>query len=151
MPTPAVSSPAVAADTSVIATAPGIPSANSKPITPSLTASPGKPHLTLTGSSLLEPKPLPQPQINKGSLFQVKRFRGTPLWLNVWGLGAITAGAFTTTYYSSKVAARQCIQCFIDLEDKKSALYKATRELLEQNHKDASVYFKNEKHLPKTA
>ena len=69
----------------------------------------------------------------------------TPRWLSIWGVAAVTAGAFATTYYSAKLASRSCIQCFIDVEDKKSQLYLTTRQLLKEHHPDAQYYFKREK------
>ncbi|TPX62289.1 hypothetical protein PhCBS80983_g00533 [Powellomyces hirtus] len=69
-----------------------------------------------------------------------------PAWITLWGIAAISAGAFASTYYTSKWAARQCLQCFIDMEDKKSQLYLATRQLLKEHNADAEQYFKIEKH-----
>ncbi|KAJ3149129.1 hypothetical protein HDU86_007072 [Geranomyces michiganensis] len=69
-----------------------------------------------------------------------------PAWITLWGIAAISAGAFASTYYTSKWAARQCLQCFIDVEDKKSELYKTTRRLLQEHNPDADKYFKDEKH-----
>ncbi|KAJ3185595.1 hypothetical protein HDU87_000218 [Geranomyces variabilis] len=70
-----------------------------------------------------------------------------PAWITLWGIAAISAGAFASTYYTSKWAARECLQCFIDVEDKKSELYKTTRRLLKEHNPDADKYFKIEKHF----
>ncbi|KAI8823458.1 uncharacterized protein EV422DRAFT_521108 [Fimicolochytrium jonesii] len=69
-----------------------------------------------------------------------------PLWITLWGVAAITGGAFASTYYSSKLAARQCIQCFLDVEDKKSGLYRVTRQLLKEHNPDHGKFFAQERH-----
>ncbi|KAJ3012609.1 hypothetical protein HKX48_006194 [Thoreauomyces humboldtii] len=68
-----------------------------------------------------------------------------PAWITLWGIAAITGGAFAGTYYTSKWAARDCLQCFIDVDDKKSKLYQATRDLLKEHNPDARRYFDAEK------
>ncbi|KAI9011350.1 hypothetical protein BC832DRAFT_538368 [Gaertneriomyces semiglobifer] len=68
-----------------------------------------------------------------------------PLWISVWGLVAITGGVFAGTYFASRFAAKQCLQCFVDVEDKKSELYKATRMLLKDYHPTADAFFAKEK------
>ncbi|KAJ3151575.1 hypothetical protein HDU89_002018 [Geranomyces variabilis] len=73
-----------------------------------------------------------------------------PAWITLWGIAAISAGAFASTYYTSKWAARECLQCFVDVEDKKSELYKTTRRLLKEHNPDADKYFKIEEHLAPT-
>ncbi|KAJ3042414.1 hypothetical protein HDV00_007370 [Rhizophlyctis rosea] len=111
------------------------PTPTPAPIPPHPT-SPTPPTTIPTTTPRLQYRPPPPPN---GAL--------TPRWLAIWGIAAITAGAFATTFYSSKIAARQCIQCFIDVEDKKSQLYLTVRQLLKDHHPDAHVYFRKEKNL----
>ncbi|KAJ3391816.1 hypothetical protein HDU92_008782 [Lobulomyces angularis] len=70
---------------------------------------------------------------------------GRPMWLNLFGVVAISAGAFSTVFYSSKMASRSCLQCFLDTKDKKSELYNAVRKNLKEYHPNHQKMFDKEK------
>ena len=58
----------------------------------------------------------------------------------VWGAVAVTSGVFGSLYFSSKAAARQCLQCFVDLKDKESRMHRVAKELLLAHHPDAQKF-----------
>ncbi|KAJ3272556.1 hypothetical protein HK104_004448 [Borealophlyctis nickersoniae] len=116
------------------------------PSSPSSSAPTTQPH---RGSLLTIPRS-PQPTQPAPPTPKPVAFRGalnshSPRWLMVWGLGSILSGAAASTFLMYKRSARQCIQCLVDVEDKKSGLYQATRKLLKEYHPDAPVYFRHEK------
>ena len=51
-------------------------------------------------------------------------------------------------YLGAKVSCQSCLQCFLDVEDKKSELYAVTKLLLETHHPNARAYFAAEKNVP---
>ncbi|KND03618.1 uncharacterized protein SPPG_01094 [Spizellomyces punctatus DAOM BR117] len=101
-------------------------------------------YYTLDMRSLF-PKSTPTPPKTVPAALSHPSRTPVPRWITLWGIAAITAGAFATTYYTSKVAARSCLQCFLDVDNKKSELYLATRKLLADHHPDAKKFFMQEK------
>ncbi|KAI9206076.1 uncharacterized protein BJ171DRAFT_473600 [Polychytrium aggregatum] len=71
-----------------------------------------------------------------------------PRWLQLFGVVGISAGAFATVYWSSKYAAKSCVQCFVDTQDKKSELYKTTIQILKQYHHNPKEFLDKERHSP---
>ncbi|KAI9090054.1 hypothetical protein DFS34DRAFT_597742 [Phlyctochytrium arcticum] len=67
-----------------------------------------------------------------------------PRWIALWGMAACTAGSFAGIYYTSKLAARDCIQCILNEDDKKSELYKTVKTLLVEHHPDARTFLAEE-------
>lgn len=57
------------------------------------------------------------------------------------GILAVSAGAFTTMMYTSKIASRTCLQCLLDGEEKKSDLNRAVRRVLKDHHPTAHKFF----------
>jgi hypothetical protein len=53
-------------------------------------------------------------------------------------------------YLGAKISAQSCLQCFLDVENKKSELYSATRLLLKTHHPNAQAYLDVEKNLPES-
>ncbi|KAJ3091319.1 hypothetical protein HK102_000962 [Quaeritorhiza haematococci] len=76
-------------------------------------------------------------------------FTGTrfnaPRWISMFGVVGISAGAFATVWFSSKLAARDCLQCLINTRDKKTELYKTVRKVLGEHHPNAHKFFAKEK------
>lgn len=109
---------------------------------------------SLFGTSSIAPN---QPQTKSQIKQETKHATSRPVrppvprWITIWGIAAITAGAFAGTYLTSKMAARNCLQCLLDVENKKSELYQTTRKLLAEHHPDANKYFKSEKHKDQLA
>ncbi|KAJ3296418.1 hypothetical protein HDU79_006649 [Rhizoclosmatium sp. JEL0117] len=72
--------------------------------------------------------------------------RKIPIHLKLFGMVAVAAGGFGSTYLLVRRYHRSCLQCIIDSRDKTSDFYKATREIMKQHHPDANDYFKFEKY-----
>lgn len=78
--------------------------------------------------------------------FAPRNKKTLPTWLLMYGLLAVTGGAFSTVWISSKYAARSCVQCLLDVKDKKNEMYLALKGLVKEHHPQSKAFFEREKY-----